>query len=220
MKLYDILKKLSNIFQDIPIISEEAYSNKFIPDYDKTFFLVDPLDGTKEFIKRNGEFTVNIALINKGAPVLGVIYVPVTNVLYFACKKTGSLKLTLNNFNNIDIENLIKIGDILPIIKDRKAYTVVSSRSHVTDETKDFFDIKRKQFDKIKIIPIGSSLKICLVAEGIADSYPRYGPTMEWDIAAGHAIAKYAGKKVLKCSSNHSLRYNKKSLINPWFIVS
>lgn len=208
---------------NIPVLSEEGkditYKERQSWDY---FWLVDPLDGTKEFVKKNGEFTVNIALIKNGHPLLGVIHVPVSNVLYFSSVNLGSFKSHDIDFQNFKIYDLINLSKKLPLIEERECYTVVSSRSHVTKETELFFEKQRQKFGDIKIIPVGSSLKICLVAEGTADAYPRYGPTMEWDIAAGHAIAKYAGKKVIKIVDSElkdSLSYNKKNLTNPWFIV-
>ena len=145
-------------------------------------WIIDPLDGTKEFVKRNGEFTVNIALIKDGSPIIGVIYVPVSGCIYYA-SSSGTFK----EHNGAKKQ--------LPMIKKEINFRVVGSRSHLSLETENYIDKLRKEKGIIEIVSMGSSLKICLVAEGFADVYPRFAPTMEWDTAAGHAIAKYAGKK-------------------------
>ena len=204
----------------IPILSEEgrdiAYSER---KFWKYFWLVDPLDGTKEFVNRNGEFTVNLALIRDGSPIMGVVYVPVKGELYFAIEEMGSYKVTLNS-NVEDVDVLIKKSFKLPIDYKREKFVIVGSRSHMSKETELFFEEKRRENKHIDIISVGSSLKLCLVAEGKADIYPRYAPTMEWDTAAGHAIVMYAGFSVKKYNSSEHLTYNKESLINPWFLVS
>ena len=192
--------------QNIPILSEEGRS---IP-YDERknweyFWLIDPLDGTKEFVKKNGEFTINIALIYKGAPVLGVVYSPVLNVCYWAKSNEGAFK----------------DGKKLPLKtkEQRDVYKIVASRSHMSSETKDF--IEAIDTDKKKeIISIGSSLKICLVAEGEANIYPRLGPTMEWDTAAAHAIVNESDGLFNRYIDNSAHLYNKKKLLNDWFVVT
>lgn len=185
-------------------------------------WLVDPLDGTKEFIKKNDEFTVNIALIKNEKPVLGVIYVPVLKQLYFGTKQIGAYKTY-----NIDIKKLKELKAIskiiegakkLPEVKNENEYVVVASRSHLSDETKEFIDELKTKYPSLKLISKGSSLKLCAVAEGMANIYPRFGPTMEWDTAAGHAIAESAGKIVISTEGNQ-LMYNKENLLNPYFIV-
>lgn len=199
-----------------PIISEEG---AHLPYAERaawqTFWLVDPLDGTKEFIKRNGEFTVNIALIDGGIPVFGVIYVPVKGIVYcgesgkgaFMCQRnegTGELSGKAN----------------LPLPKtDPTVYNVVASRSHLSEETQRFIDSLRPEHPNIDIVSAGSSLKLCLVAEGKADIYPRFAPTMEWDTAAGHAIVLAAGGEVVNADTGAPLAYNKPDLHNPYFIV-
>lgn len=199
----------------IPILSEEE---KALPYSERQqwhqLWIVDPLDGTKEFIKRNGEFTVNIALVEEGVPILGVVYVPVTGVLYFAEKGNGSFRVS--NTNVGEISEMINRSKRLPLPLDKKKYTVVASRSHLSQETKDYITALNKDVD---LILSGSSIKICLVAEGSADCYPRFAPTMEWDTAAGHAIALYAGKQVWQSDEKASVVYNKEDLLNPWFIV-
>ena len=207
---------------DIPFLSEEGtkitYSERKNWKYS---WLVDPLDGTKEFVKRNGEFTVNIALIYNGNPIMGVIYVPVKEELYFAMEGLGSYKVNVNSvIQNIkNIETLISLSDLLPYDYKRKDYVIVGSRSHMSAETELFFDEMKEKHGNIDVLAVGSSLKICMVAEGRADAYPRYAPTMEWDTGAGHAIAKYAGFSVKQYNSTEDVIYNKEDLLNPWFLV-
>lgn len=203
---------------DIPIISEEnqqlSYSER--KDWEE-FWLVDPLDGTKEFIKKNGEFTVNLALISNGIPVLGVIYVPVKKELFFG-NEDGAFKM-LNVEAKSDLEKTAKTA--LQSKNEDSKVVVVASRSHLTPETESFIDnIKNTEgVASVETISAGSSLKICMVAEGKADVYPRYAPTMEWDVAAGHGICHAAGVKVLQAGTDKELEYNKQDLLNPWFVV-
>ena len=204
----------------IPVLSEEGAKIPFSERKDwEYFWLVDPLDGTKEFVKRNGEFTVNIAMIHKGNPIMGVIYVPVKEELYFALEGLGSFKACRGTvISNLD--DLVSVSDKLPVNYKRNNYVLVGSRSHMSKETEEFFKEKKKQYGKVEVIAVGSSLKICMVAEGKADSYPRYAPTMEWDTAAGHAIAKMAGFSVLQYNTKKEVVYNKEELLNPWFLVN
>jgi 3'(2'), 5'-bisphosphate nucleotidase len=205
---------------DIPILSEEGKSI----DYEtrkqwNPFWLVDPLDGTKEFIKRNGEFTVNIALIENNQPVMGVIFVPVKDTLYFASGEYGSFMIQEYSKKNFEsLSNLISASTKLPLPKNNDIYKVVASRSHLNEDTQAFIDELKTKHQKIEIISSGSSLKICEVASGNADIYPRFGPTMEWDTAAGHAIAAFSGAEVYKTDET-PLLYNKENLLNPYFIV-
>ena len=193
---------------DIPILSEEGREIPYTERKNcEKLWIVDPLDGTKEFVKRNGEFTVNIALIEAGVPVMGVIYVPVKNVLYFA-SSAGAYK----EENNQQIK--------LPLLSNRKKFVAVGSRSHQSEQTKDYFKSLADKHGDIEIVSMGSSLKICLVAEGAADVYPRFAPTMEWDTAAGHAIAIHSGKKLVDQKTNKEMCYNREQLLNNWFIVS
>jgi 3'(2'), 5'-bisphosphate nucleotidase len=206
----------------LPVLSEEG---KTIPYPDRVkwelFWLIDPLDGTKEFIKKNGEFTVNIALIALDSPVLGVVYVPVTRVLYFASEETGSYKTTVaENFNEANIEALISSSEPLSNCEYPAIYTIVASRSHSTKETEDFVSLKEKEQGSIDLISSGSSLKLCLVAERKAHIYPRLAPTMEWDTAAAHAIAHYSDCRVYDYKTGTELKYNKENMLNPWFVVS
>lgn len=186
----------------------------------KEFWMVDPLDGTKEFIKRNGEFTVNIALIKDRAPVMGVIFVPVSQILYFASLSSGAFKINLTRASHDTLEKLMQSADRLPSQKFPEQTTIVCSRSHLSPETEDFIENMRKTEPGLDFVSIGSSLKMCLVAEGKAHLYPRFGPTMEWDTAAGQAIVEIAGGRVLRTDNNEPVRYNKPELLNPYFLAS
>ncbi len=204
----------------IPVLSEEGKNIPFeIRKHWGTFWLVDPLDGTKEFIKRNGEFTVNIALITNGKPVMGVIYVPVNQMLYAGELSTGAWKIEKVR-DETTFERIKKEGTRLPVSKPQNnVYTIVGSRSHRSGDTEDYINNLRNEHPQVEIISKGSSLKIGMVAEGLADEYPRFGPTMEWDTAAGHAIANAAGKKLWHTDFSGELTYNKQNLLNPYFIV-
>ena len=204
---------------NIPILSEEGAKTTYEKRKDWEYsWLVDPLDGTKEFVKRNGEFTVNIAMIYNGSPIMGVIYVPVKKELYFAMEGLGSYKVSVNSVIE-NLETVISSSEILPINYKRENYVIVGSRSHMSAETEVFFDEMKKKHGEVKVLAVGSSLKLCMVAEGKADAYPRYAPTMEWDTGAGHAIAKYAGFSVKQYNSTEDVIYNKENLLNPWFLV-
>lgn len=205
---------------NIPILSEEGASIDYQIRKDwEYFWLVDPLDGTKEFVKRNGEFTVNIALIHQNLPVLGVIFVPATQDLYFATKHIGSYKKTNVSFEINSIDNLLLSSIKLPSKRISDQYVIVGSRSHMSVETEEFFKKAKEDYGEVEILSIGSSLKLCMVAEGRAHAYPRYAPTMEWDTAAGHAIIKYAGFEINQYNTEDEVIYNKKDLLNPWFLV-
>jgi 3'(2'), 5'-bisphosphate nucleotidase len=204
----------------IPIISEE---NKQTP-YDirkgwDTCWMVDPLDGTKEFIKRNGEFTVNIALIKNNKPVLGVIYVPVSKTLYYAIvseNKAYKSVLSSHKFTDAVFKNSVEIN---PQNKLSKQIKIVGSRSHKSKETDAFIQNLKAEGKEISLVTKGSSLKFCLIAEGNANIYPRFAPTMEWDTAAGHAICNAVGLNVKQVYQHEELQYNKDHLLNPYFIV-
>lgn len=205
-----------------PILSEEGKSLPFeMRNGWETLWIVDPLDGTKEFIKRNGEFTVNIALVSKGKPVMGVIYVPVKKVLYFAEDTLGAYKIEgIEDLDHKSLDDLISEAVRLPDKSiSRTNFVMVASRSHLTPETENYIDKMRAVHGDLELVSIGSSLKICLVAEGRADVYPRFAPTMEWDTAAGHAIASAAGMEVYQAETDLPLQYNKLDLLNPWFVV-
>ena len=208
----------------VPILSEEG---RDIP-YDERkkweyFWLIDPLDGTKEFVKTNGEFTVNIALIHKHKPVLGIIYIPVKDVFYFAAINFGTYKLENSKTitDDLSIEALISKSQRLPLNNNNKtSLTVIGSRSHTSEEFSEFVKRLEAKYGNVEFISSGSSLKLCIVAEGKADVYPRFGPTMEWDTAAGQAIVEQADGSVMDIQTREPLRYNKDNLLNPFFIVS
>ncbi len=207
---------------DYPIISEEGKNMPYADRKDWTqLWMVDPLDGTKEFIKKNGEFTVNIAFIENGAPTMGVIYVPVQKALYFGEKSMGAYRVDNITFTHPSVElvDIIAKGVKLPETRTDDAYRVVASRSHQSQETIDYIEMLKKTHSKLEFVNSGSSIKICMVAEGSADVYPRFAPTMEWDTAAGHAIAIAAGKEIYHTHEETPLIYNKENLLNPHFIV-
>lgn len=198
----------------IPILSEEGKAISYTERKNwNLFWLVDPLDGTKEFIKRNDEFTVNIALIEGNSPIGGVVYVPVTGTIYWA-NANGAFKA------NVDEENLF-FSDIqqLPLTFEKENFVIIGSKSHMNSETESYIRSIDTKGKSIEIKSKGSSLKICMVAEGNADIYPRLAPTMEWDTAAGHAIAKFAGKNIYQFENKEPLVYNKENLLNPWFVA-
>ncbi|NNC88075.1 MAG: 3'(2'),5'-bisphosphate nucleotidase CysQ [Akkermansiaceae bacterium] len=196
----------------VPVISEENRQLGYDERKDwKRFWLVDPLDGTKEFIKKNGEFTVNIALVEDGVPVLGVVYRPVTGTMYVGVHGEGAWRI-----EDGGAPEAISGG---PHYSGKDEVKVVASRSHLTPEVEDFVARLRDEGKTVDFLSAGSSLKLCLVAEGAADVYPRFGPTMEWDTGAAHAVATAAGKKVLAVETGEDLRYNKENLLNPYFIV-
>ena len=200
-----IVDGLTALTPDIPILSEESASLPYTErSLWQTYWLVDPLDGTREFIKRNGEFTVNIALIEDGVPVLSVVYVPVTGVSYLACKGQGAFKQEAGERRAIKVRKL-GTGPLM----------VVGSRSHRGESLNQFLE----KLGEHEMVGMGSSLKLCLVAEGAADIYPRLGLTSEWDTAAAQCVVEQAGGYVTD-TSMQPLRYNTKdSLLNPFFLV-
>ncbi|NNE75759.1 MAG: 3'(2'),5'-bisphosphate nucleotidase CysQ [Pricia sp.] len=206
---------------DYPVISEEKKQLDYsIRKRWTTYWIVDPLDGTKEFIKKNGEFTVNIALCKKGIPIFGVIYVPVSRDLYYTVvSDQKAFKTVLDKNHQVPSKFCREVDRIFPARKSKTYLRVVGSRSHMNEETVDFIERLKKEYSEVEIVSKGSSLKFCLVAEGKADVYPRFAPTMEWDTAAGHAICKAVGLKVISVGANKELIYNKDNLINPYFLV-
>lgn len=207
---------------EYPIISEENRQLDYSERKDwEVCWIVDPLDGTKEFVKRNGEFTVNIALVKHGKPLLGVIYVPDTKELYIAdVSKNQAGKVVLTT-HNVDVEGIdLEKDKIEPKKDDPNKVRVVGSRSHMSEATETFVASLSTGDNTVEIVSKGSSLKFCLVAEGKADVYPRFAPTMEWDTAAGQAICEAAGLEVISKDTDQPLLYNKENLLNPWFIVS
>jgi 3'(2'), 5'-bisphosphate nucleotidase len=211
----------------IPVLSEEGEEISYnLRKTWKTLWIVDPLDGTKEFVKRNGEFTVNIALIENHIPTLGVIYSPVFKDLYFAAKGIGAYKIDrhefmhmVENIAQIPLDKLYAVAKKLPDAAERKHYVVVASRSHMSTETYERVETLKLQHKDVQIVSTGSSIKMCLVAEGAADEYPRFGPTMEWDTAAGQAILQEAGCSLIDFETNEPMRYNRENLLNNWFIA-
>jgi 3'(2'), 5'-bisphosphate nucleotidase len=203
---------------NLPVLSEEGKQMDYAERKDwKQFWMVDPLDGTKEFVKRNGEFTVNIALIEDGKATMGVIYVPVTKDLYFS----DQLAYKIEEFDApiASINNILGRAEQLPISQTRKNYVVVGSRSHMSEETATFINEQKEKHSEVEILSKGSSLKLCMVAEGKADAYPRFAPTMEWDTAAGQAIVNASGAKVINWETKETMQYNKENLLNSWFLV-
>lgn len=201
-----------------PILSEEGKSMSY--DERKPwneFWLVDPLDGTKEFVKKNGEFTVNIALIRNGVPVLGAVYAPVLNQLYLGGEEIGAYKIALTPEDDFS-EELLNDSNRIPG-KTPETFTIVASKSHHSPETEAFVNEMREKHGQVDFVSMGSSLKLCLVAEGAAHVYPRLAPTMEWDTAAGQAVCLAAGKRVYRHDNNEDLVYNKENLLNPFFVV-
>lgn len=203
-----IVTCLKNLTPELPVLSEESQT---LPYQERSkwsrFWLVDPLDGTKEFIKRNGEFTVNIALIEGGEARVGVVHTPALGVTYYAAKGEGAFKA--------------EHGSVQPIAawKDLdKMLNVVASRSHAGPETQDLL-AKLAQDYTVNLVSKGSALKLCLVAEGAAHFYPRLGPTMEWDTAAAQCVAEQAGAVVTDINGA-VLSYNKENLLNPFFVVN
>ncbi len=220
-----IVKQLEHF--GIPILSEEGVHESFeIRKHWNQLWIVDPLDGTKEFVKRNGEFTVNIALVEANKPTIGVIYSPVLQDLYFAQKGLGAFKINQRDFEPLisiiescTLEQLLTVAQKLPIITNRKNYVVVASRSHMSTETHQHIENLKLKHNDVEIVNTGSSIKLCLIAEGVADEYPRYGPTMEWDIAAGQAILLESGCDVIDSETKQSMLYNRENLLNNWFIA-
>lgn len=222
---HDVIKSfLTERFPNIPLLSEEGRS---IPYQEREnwheYFLIDPLDGTKEFIKRNGEFTVNIALVRGGDPILGVVYVPVTDTLYYAAEGFGAYRLT--QASKLADGEALPNGERLPIeetgdSQKHGAIRVVASRSHFNEETAAFVQNLEKTHGRVKTVNAGSAVKLCLVAEGSADIYPRFAATMEWDVAAGAVVAKEAGCRVVRADDRRPMVFNKEDLVNPWFIAA
>jgi 3'(2'), 5'-bisphosphate nucleotidase len=189
----------------LPVLSEEGAEIPYSVRKDwEYYWLVDPLDGTKEFVKRNGEFTVNIALIHLGKPVMGVVYAPVLDWLYWGSLESGAWKQE-GNMEPVRLEK----------VPDTTIKTIVASRSHMNPETRNFI----AKYPEAKVIHMGSSLKITLVAEDQAQLYPRFGPTMEWDTAAAHAIVLSMGGQIISMKERVSITYNKPDLLNPDFLV-
>ena len=206
----------------LPILSEEGSQISYETRKNWTnYWLVDPLDGTKEFINKNGEFTVNIALISNKEPIFGVVYAPVPGFIYWG-SPTGSFRLDLRKLEEIDLLNFNSfqsLAEKLPINSNHQGFVVLGSKSHMNFETELFIKQLEGIHPDLSFISKGSSLKFCTLAEGAADVYPRFGSTMEWDTAAGHAVALFAGFFVNQVENGLPLLYNKPSLLNPFFIA-
>ncbi len=207
-----IANALTERYPEIPVLSEESSEQDSyeLRRHWSRFWMVDPLDGTKEVIKRNGQFTVNIALIENSRPRAGVVYAPALTLLYYGEIGRGAFK----------IEGSAAPQRLTPAPpSDRDRLVIAGSLSHPTPEMDAFIAESRARYKEVEFIAMGSSLKICMVADGRADVYPRFGPTMEWDTAAAHAVASAAGRKVLRHGSDQELSYNKPDLHNDWFLV-
>ncbi len=206
----------------LPILSEEGKH----ADYEERrswnqLWVVDPLDGTKEFIKKTGEFTVNIALVENNYPVMGVVLIPATGELYYSDSTDGAYKLILASewFNQEFSLNDHAESQKLPLIQPEEKLQIVASVSHLSPETKVFAQKLEEKYGESDFVSVGSSIKICKVAEGSADVYPRLGPTMEWDTAAGQAIVEGAGMGFLNWKTIERFDYNRPDLLNEWFVV-
>ena len=202
-----IIEELKNLYPDTPILSEESK----ILSYDERkkwdqCFIVDPIDGTKEFIKRNGEFTVNIGLWKAGKMVEGIIYAPAKDLLYFTDKKSA-----------FRVKEGVETK--LPC-EETETFTMVASNSHLNEATLDHLESLKSKYGTVEIKRVGSSLKMCMIADGSADYYPRLGPTSEWDTAAAQAILEASGAKILKWGTKEALEYNKENVLNPHFFAS
>lgn len=217
-----ILSVLNRAFPEVPVLSEESAA---IP-YDKraswtAYWLVDPLDGTKEFIKHNDEFTVNIAFLSGKEPAAGVVLAPALGRSYLGAAGVGAFRLDWTPAEPLPSEwpDVTARAVALPHDATSRPFTVVASRSHRSPDTESFIDDLRQSHPNLELISAGSALKLCLVAEGAADLYPRFAPTMEWDTAAGHAVCAACGVSVRTHPEDEPLAYNKPDLRNPWFLA-
>lgn len=206
---------------NIPVLSEEGehLSHNERKRWDE-LWIVDPLDGTKEFVKRSGEFTVNIALVRNQKPVMGVVFAPFLKWLYWG-DVSGAYKAILpNDWQEMDVAELVDSLRAVKLPYDLPAKTtVVASVSHFSEETKNYVDALEKQVEAVDLVSRGSSLKMCLVAEGSAHLYPRLGPTMEWDTAAGQAVVEAAGGQLYDWKTKQPMLYNREELLNGWFLT-
>lgn len=207
------------ISSGLPYLSEEELFKSF-EERSKwdLYWCVDPLDGTKEFIRKSRDFTVNIALIDKNEPILGVVYLPAFDCLYFGGK--GIVSRKYDQVKNVSVLEIIENSFQLPTIQRNEKFVLIGSHSHLDAETKAYFEtvFEEKGRGNVEILIRGSSLKMCLIAEGMADYYPRLSHIMEWDIAAGHAICEAAGCQVTDWNGNR-LTYNRSDFFMPWFKI-
>ena len=208
----------------IPVLSEEG---KHMPFEDRrgwdALWIVDPIDGTKEFIKRNGEFTVNVALVKSGRVVCGVVLAPVLGHAYVGDVGSGAWRCEVDLAGDTSVDQAWEAREALPLAQaqaQNRPFTVVASRSHMSPETEDYVEKARAEHGDVNLISKGSSLKFCMVAEGTADAYPRFAPTMEWDTAAGQAVCEAAGCDVVDQNTGATMRYNREELLNAWFLVT
>ncbi|WP_368168929.1 3'(2'),5'-bisphosphate nucleotidase CysQ [Aeromonas sp. R4-3] len=200
-----IVQALARLTPDIPVLSEESDAETMQARLGwSRYWLVDPLDGTKEFVSRNGEFTVNIALIDHGRPVWGLVYAPVLDRLWYGGKEVGAWRVADGKHEAIQTRPH----------GDGEAWRVVGSRNHLSQETLDYL----APFGEIELVSMGSSLKFCIIAEGGAELYPRLAPTCEWDTAAAQAVLEGAGGSVTQLDGT-ALAYNKPNILNPWFVA-
>lgn len=200
-----IVQALARLTPDIPVLSEESDAETMQARLGwSRYWLVDPLDGTKEFVSRNGEFTVNIALIDHGRPVWGLVYAPVLDRLWYGGKGIGAWRVADGKHEAIQTRPH----------GDGEAWRVVGSRNHLSQETLDYL----APFGEIELVSMGSSLKFCIIAEGGAELYPRLAPTCEWDTAAAQAVLEGAGGSVTQLDGS-ALAYNKPDILNPWFVA-
>ena len=204
----------------IPVLSEEG---KHMPFEDRrgwdALWIVDPVDGTKEFIKRNGEFTVNVALVKAGRVVCGVVLAPVLGHAYVGDVGSGAWRCEVDMAGDTSVDVVWKPVRRFRWLTQDRPFTVVASRSHMSPETEAYVEKARAE-QAVNLISKGSSLKLCMVAEGTADAYPRFAPTMEWDTAAGQAVCEAAGCDVVDQNTGATMRYNREQLLNAWFLVT
>ena len=218
-KSENIIKSaIISLCPDIPFVGEEGVEDGDIPKIDgRGFFIVDPLDGTKEFVRRNGAFTVNIGFIDGNYPIFGIVYAPVMDTLYYGGEGMGengeSAAFKIENFSKTAGQNAVRVPISTCHLRDDNT-RIVASRSHLNEETQAWI----RHYPDAKIVNTGSSLKICLVAEGEADLYPRLGPTMEWDTAAGQAVLEAAGGAMLDVNGSR-FSYRKEDFRNGYFFV-
>lgn len=212
-----ICSSLKELYPNIPIMSEENKQTEYeIRKQWECYWCIDPIDGTKEFIKKNDEFTVNIALVHKNTPVLGVVYAPAIDEMYSAKKGEGAYLEVISDKREVLSKEKLPINTQKNLAEKM---TVVASKSHLSPETQEFIDNLILKTSHLTLVSKGSSLKLCMVATGEADIYPRLAPTMEWDTAAADAIVREAGKMTYQFEGNQAVVYNKEELLNPWFVV-
>jgi 3'(2'), 5'-bisphosphate nucleotidase len=228
----EIFSRLRTAFPDVPVVSEEGKKSAYEErKHYKRLWLVDPLDGTKDFIDKNGEFTVNIALVEETRPVLGVVHIPARDTVYYAADsgswKAEGIRKILSEMTDgqydagFFFEAISRVSRKLPLQKKkpRDGLVIMKSRFHTSDNTQRFIDMLERRFPDTGVVSSGSATKLCILAEGTGDVYPRLVPTMEWDTAAGDIILKNAGGCIIALDSPGGIRYNKRVLRNPGFVA-